>query len=137
MIRSSNEIAGLVLKAGRGAGLPLGVAEEVSAATAYMDEPALNDLAVILEDPGQHDVLSDVCSALDAQTCGQDIVLPSCGGVGAEMQASVAAKTGANGPREVADDLWRRLEVFAQATFVPSSEASREAGAGAGLDDND
>jgi hypothetical protein len=33
--------------------------------------------------------------------------------------------------------LWARLAAFAQRTYVPASEQSRELGAGAGLDDND
>jgi len=38
---------------------------------------------------------------------------------------------------EVADDLWTRAEAFAHRTYVPASDASRIAGAGAGLSDND
>lgn len=136
-MRSSNEIAGLILKAGRGAGLPLGVAEDLAASSIHMDHETLEDLAVVLETPAKHTILSQLCSALDARACGSDETLPECGGVGAAMQATSEAKVGTIGAREVADDLWRRFEVFAHATFVASSEASREAGAGAGLDDND
>jgi hypothetical protein len=39
--------------------------------------------------------------------------------------------------REVPADTWSRLGGFAQRTFAPATEASRLAGAGAGLRDND
>ncbi|WP_300031164.1 DUF3726 domain-containing protein [uncultured Roseobacter sp.] len=37
----------------------------------------------------------------------------------------------------VTPDIWARLDVFAQRTFAPATEASRLLGAGAGLSDND
>ena len=37
----------------------------------------------------------------------------------------------------VTADVWRRLDTYARETYVPASEASRNAGAGAGLTDND
>lgn len=37
----------------------------------------------------------------------------------------------------IPDDLWRRVTAFAALTYVPASEHSRLAGAGAGLSDND
>lgn len=39
--------------------------------------------------------------------------------------------------RNVDAETWSRLNVFAQRTFAPATEASRLAGAGAGLTDND
>ncbi|MEM7222762.1 MAG: DUF3726 domain-containing protein [Pseudomonadota bacterium] len=39
--------------------------------------------------------------------------------------------------REIDQEVWRALERFAHRTYVPASEASRLAGAGAGTSDND
>ena len=39
--------------------------------------------------------------------------------------------------RAIAAETWSRLGAFAQRTFAPATEASRLAGAGAGLQDND
>lgn len=41
------------------------------------------------------------------------------------------------GPVDIPDHLWAQLEEFAARTLVPESDASRIAGAGAGLRDND
>ncbi len=49
---------------------------------------------------------------------------------------TVAELQRAAGPVEVDDELWRRACTFAAATYVPSSDESRQ-GAGAGLTDND
>ena len=38
---------------------------------------------------------------------------------------------------DVAPDVWARLDVFAQRTYAPATEASRLLGAGAGVSDND
>jgi hypothetical protein len=37
----------------------------------------------------------------------------------------------------IADGLWQRFDLLARLTYVPASETSRLAGAGAGLLDND
>ncbi|NNG04955.1 MAG: DUF3726 domain-containing protein [Inquilinus sp.] len=50
--------------------------------------------------------------------------------------AVVAPPVGAPG-RVVDAETWSRLNAFAQRTFAPATEASRLAGAGAGLTDND
>ena len=49
--------------------------------------------------------------------------------------AVVASPAGAPG-RSVDAEIWSRLNAFAQRTFAPATEASRLAGAGAGLTDN-
>ena len=38
---------------------------------------------------------------------------------------------------EVDPDEWHQLEIYAELTYVPETDASRLAGAGAGLTDND
>ena len=50
--------------------------------------------------------------------------------------AMAASPAGAPG-RVVDAETWSRLNAFAQRTFAPATEASRLAGAGAGLTDND
>lgn len=52
-------------------------------------------------------------------------------------EKSLAAMPASVPGREVAADTWSRLGAFAQRTFAPATEASRLAGAGAGLQDND
>jgi hypothetical protein len=49
---------------------------------------------------------------------------------------SVRARRPAS-PVQIADDLWRRFTRLAALTYVPDSDRSRLAGAGAGLNDND
>ena len=51
------------------------------------------------------------------------------------IQVSDAANAGQR--CDVDADTWGRLNAFAQRTFAPATEASRLAGAGAGLSDND
>jgi len=46
-------------------------------------------------------------------------------------------RTGKIQARTVGQQLWRALEALAHHTYVPATEASRLAGAGAGLSDND
>lgn len=51
--------------------------------------------------------------------------------------APAPSSSGRTQRRPVDADAWRRLDAFAQRTFAPATEASRLAGAGAGLEDND
>ena len=51
--------------------------------------------------------------------------------------APAAPASLASGGIAIADDLWQRFDVLARLTYVPASETSRLAGAGAGLLDND
>ncbi len=139
MRRAVNEIAGLVLKACRGAGLPLGVAEDIGQAAAHMTPEALSDLAGLLSEPALHGRLTGLCCALDARACGQDDALPDCGS--ALVTAVSACRAGSAppppGPREISGATWSLLERFAARTYVPATEESRRSGAGAGQIDND
>lgn len=144
MKRSVNEIQGLVLKAARGAGVPLGIAEDLWVAVPFiLKNNALSDVVDVLE--GASFVpLQDAVSALDARQCGQDAVAPS--GLLPALYDAMAAARGvlpdcntepASGAQDVSGQVWARLNVLAKRTYVPSSEESRTAGAGAGLTDND
>lgn len=52
-------------------------------------------------------------------------------------RAGVATVQTPRGPVDVPDDVWRVWTGWAAKTYVPESDASRTAGAGAGLTDND
>lgn len=52
-------------------------------------------------------------------------------------ETTVTAAPTETTPRPVDDETWGRLNTLAYRTFAPATEASRLAGAGAGLDDNE
>ena len=157
---SANEVETLVLKAARGGGLPLGCAEDLAAAARYLDLDALTRCPCSGEDP---DVIA-VQTALDfvmagegPQTVEGDRVL-----IHAYVLAAQTAwgkrlvwsetETGAIferfddtpvppaqplGRRTLSPDLAAHLSELAARLLVPETDASRLAGAGAGLTDND
>ena len=144
MKRSVNEIQGLVLKAARGAGVPLGIAEDLWVTAPFiLKTNGLDEVVDVLE--GASFVpLQDAASALDARQCGQDVPAPT--GLSPALYTALAAARGlmpecemkpASGAQDVSGDVWARLNALAKRTYVPSSEESRAAGAGAGLTDND
>jgi hypothetical protein len=55
----------------------------------------------------------------------------------AESAAASAPISASHSGREVDMGIWQQLDMFAARTFAPATEASRLAGAGAGLSDND
>lgn len=162
MIRSRNEIGGTVYKAARGAGWPTGVAEDVAAAMEFCPDPgpALQAIARhFAQGPG--DVLRGIAT-LDALQAGllvqADLPNDPIFQALAQMRSHCAAFVTldhaqqtlrlhrppaqepvkpATGAVEVNDGLWALLASFAAKTLVPATEASRIAGAGAGLSDND
>ena len=165
MMRSLNEISGMVLKAARGAGVPLGHCEDLAAAAGYIaatDPGALGVFATILG--ASHDVptctshgdtttISTGSVAMAGRLCnvsaptlvfalfavrrcavahrfdGTDLIVTKT--PGAAPPAPIV------GPAVVSGQLWQILADFAAKTYVPASEVSRMAGAGAGLTDND
>lgn len=149
-MRSANEISGLVLKAARGAGMPLGCAEELARAAPHLAHSGdLPLVAELLNTPctppeligdvlsGGHAVLR-AASLLDLEAAGRkaqaEPALPAA--LDSAMRAVRQGKAVA-GPFAVGAELLARLEPLAAKTFVPETEASRLAGAGAGLTDND
>jgi len=128
--RSVAEVQALVQKAARGAGLPLGTAEEL-----YQAVPYALSLGVLPALVSQLKDLRELSADVDdAQAEGRDVQ--------GLMQAMLAARgavdvTPAKGPQELDQSDLETLERWAAKTFVPESEASRQAGAGAGLTDND
>lgn len=146
-MRSANEISGMVLKAARGAGMPLGCAEDLArTAPALVALEALDILPDLLGSAfdvprfdcgivsGGHPVLA-ITAWRDLQRAGADAALETS--VAEELLTAMQAEEMPVGPFEVEDGLWAQLQSYAERTFVPESAASRLAGAGAGLTDND
>jgi hypothetical protein len=172
MRRSVNELRALVLKAARGAGVPLGCGEDLAqgAVTLASSDPShLTELTVALaapfEAPGERVALAGpsaidrviaygevlrlesldapallVAMVEDANSARDARILAARDGDVVTLTPSEEVPTPLtrrSGPLEVDPDLWRHLESLAAKTYVPASEASRVAGAGAGLTDND
>ena len=146
-MRSANEIAGMVLKAARGAGMSLGCAEELSrAAPNLIAADALGQVPDLLELPfvapkfedgavtGGHPVQA-LIAWRDFKDAGQDVTL-GCS-VSPELKAAMTKLGSPVGPFDVDADLWAALQGYANRILVPETEASRLGGAGAGLTDND
>lgn len=144
MKRTINEIQGMVLKAARGAGVPLGIAEDLSACVPFaLTENALSDIADILNQSDFASLITDI-AIIDAQICGthgSDVPhMPArlfralCAFRGMETHGNAAS-----GPQSVSETQWAQLAALAALTLVPATEASRTsgAGAGAGISDND
>ena len=179
MIRSYNEIVGMALKAARGAGVPLGHAEEFSRAVGALAlsnpmelhcvivalRTTLDDMTitnagtlsiapapVILAAPMALDALrsgdqSVTLENIDAVPLLNAYLIAAHADLGLTVRLSGDGTTIAAsqepwpdyqpGPVDVADAVWDDLMALAALTYVPASEASRIAGAGAGLSDND
>ena len=174
-MRARNEVEAMALKAARGAGAPLGHAEDFARAAGAMamaDAAALDSLSNALDGPFEVDAsgiplrLVGPCMmvmplAIDALRSGEaEVLLP-----GAHPPALVQAyirvaaqdfdialeisgeklRLGAVQPPAalpakavaVPDAIWRIWDALAAKTYVPETESSRLAGAGAGLTDND
>jgi len=156
---SANEVEALVLKAGRGGGLALGYAEDLSAATAYLDLAALTQcpchagaaqalpaaLDLVAAGEGPQTVTADAALiaayvAVAQQQYGRLTWNPTP--TGAEFIAFDANTAPTSTPermgrRVLSPDLLAHLTDLYQKILVPETEASRAAGAGAGLNDND
>ncbi|MFT5065698.1 MAG: hypothetical protein ACJAXK_002221 [Yoonia sp.] len=179
MMRSLNEISGMVMKAARGAGIPLGHCEDLALAAGFLaatDPVRLDCLQVALAAP--HFPVSAEWvdktlwiadaraamagpAAIDALRVGCDavvlmgldaprLVLALFAGQGVcinhHFDGPNLIVTRDDGPLPavpmaaavtVSGHLWAYLNDFAARTYVPATDASRLAGAGAGLTDND
>ena len=136
MIRSDGELRAELLKAGRGAGLALGMAEDIAAATAWYDLAGLRELADVLSHPQAPIRMARVIEALDARALDRGAPFAE---YPALWQALTACQDGvpARAARlDVPGALWSRLAELSARTYVPASDQSR-AGAGAGDIDND
>ncbi len=151
----------LVLKAARGGGMPLGHAEDLCKAAAFLDLEAMTTCPC----SGQFVAALDLPLALDRLLAGlgpqtvqvePTLVAAYCAVVMAEQGRSIDWRMDADqgrvvlslsndagaaprplGRRLIPDTLRDHLEQLAAQILVPETAASRAAGAGAGLTDND
>ncbi len=167
--RSANEIAFMVTKAARGAGLPLAHADDLGAAAIWLcgdlahlcaaleaaSRPRGNGTIAVLDapsalthflaDPSEPLVLNDVDHPALVNALAQEAAAVCGVGISCEiranrvtcMQSHDHASPAPSGRADVNEAVWDRLAALAARTFVPASDASRLAGAGAGLNDND
>lgn len=170
---AQNEVGAMVAKAARGAGFPVGQAEDLGRVAVYLaasggdcrlisaalqEEPAPVDVnwgteaisvnagPAILIGPIVCDAFALGCTR--AKLADAEQVLLICAylaqaGIAATVQGAEVMRDaqglepGAPGPVEIADEDWAIWADLAARTYVPESDASRAAGAGAGLTDND
>lgn len=178
-MRSQNEVCGMVIKAARGAGVPLGHCEDLALAAGYLaatdpvrlaclTEALTGPHAVVLADwspqvvqitdaravmagPVAVDALRAGASTVELQNIDAPrLVIALCAAQNMCVDhrfegADLIIKLG-DGPAPVpptasaitvSGQLWTYLSDLAARTYVPASDASRLAGAGAGLTDND
>lgn len=157
--RSANELESLVLKAARGGEIPLGAAEDLAAAVPYMDldditlcpcngadpaavfVPVALDLVAAGEGPqtveGDGAVISALVAGYEVRMGRKLSWRRTAGGAVFERFSTGAVMHESRGRRAVSEALLDHLQEMAAKTLVPETEASRSAGAGAGLTDND
>ena len=157
--KSANEIEALVLKAARGGGLSLGLAEDLAMATAFLDLdqlaicpchkdgaatviPTALDLVAAGEGPqtvvADRATLDAYVASIEHQT-GQNLVWNATqkGAVFQRFEPTKPAALAPKGRRVIPATLNEHLTDMAAKTLVPETENSRIGGAGAGLTDND
>ncbi len=159
---SRSEFEATVRKAARGADWPAALAEDLSKAAGALAATGGAGgelgLGMVVED--QRNTLAATISAFELSLGGEAAtvtgasaeLLAGCAlslsaehGVGFDVQAdgeSAAISLASEEPVEIVEifvssDVWASLQKLAQKSYVPASEASRLAGAGAGLTDND
>jgi hypothetical protein len=157
--KSANEIEALVLKAARGGGLSLGLAEDLAKATAFLDLDQLaicpcykggaaiaipTALDLVAAGDGPQTVVADRAT-VDAYVAsiehhtGQTLIwdATSTGAVFQRFERTKSVVHSSKGRRVIPAALNGHLTDMAAKTLVPETESSRIGGAGAGLTDND
>ena len=155
---SANEIEGLVLKAARGGGLPTGLGEDLAAAAAFLNLDRLETcpcssgavasipsaLDLVIAGQGPQTVVADpfvieaYIAVIEAQI-GQTVIWVRTpdGGVFERLDPAVLPDPTPLGRRDIPEPLLIHLKEMGAKMLVPETDASRLAGAGAGLNDND
>lgn len=135
-MKSANEISNLGIKAARGAGFDIGLAQDFGAALALHLSAgrATHFITSALQDP--NGPIAQMPCRIDALFDPQESGCDQFKGLALSyFQASQQVRAA---PRIAIDpELESYLQELAARTYVPASEASRLAGAGAGLSDND
>ncbi len=157
---SLNEIEVTAVKAARGRGLDHGIAAEVGAAARWLCEEGQDGIAAVAEALADDDCTADRLGlgAVDLAlattepvavfTCVSNLLLAGLAGrvglIVSEEPGGLRVKRSTAELEHVvqaiavpAPSCWAQIEEWAAQTYVPSSEESRTAGAGAGLTDND
>ncbi|MEM9549801.1 MAG: DUF3726 domain-containing protein [Pseudomonadota bacterium] len=144
------ELYAQTLRAGRGAGISLGLAEELAEAAPWLSTKGVEAMARMLYEADSHGVLEQMAARLDRIQMGQNadsLAVPltlmqavAAGrGFGVEMgkrrlKPAAAIARAKPGPVQVSKEAWTCLTRLAKRTFVPATDASRASGAGAGAD---
>jgi len=158
---SANQIIATTLKAARGAGFPMAQAEgfataaaqhliegrdeaDISQALIHTDDSPIYTLPMVLDEvclTGSQSIKDAKLSDLIASYVETAPFQAQCVRAGRTVlikHISDKPPTTATAPRvAMSPTLWAHLNKLAAKTYVPASEASRIAGAGAGLTDND
>lgn len=130
MRRTRAELRAELLKAGRGAGLPLGVAEELALAGPWITPAALADLLVHL---GRAEGRRALCAMVSDLDHGRAVPGP----IGAALTQARGAVAEPVAALDLDPPLWAQLTGLGARTYVPETAQSRQSGAGAGDIDND
>jgi len=144
VIRSRAELAALLMKAVRGAGLPLALAEDLYLMADFI---SADDVTALAEDIAQGGTaLLELTNDLDqvaggAMELGNHPLGPAMAAArGWSLKGGRKTKDRPEkqtGPLDVPDATLAVLEGFAARTYVPETATSRARGAGAGAIDND
>ena len=127
---SANEIASTLRKAGRGGGLDDGTAQDIANAAAHIGGEGVDEALRLFDDPAAAQAL---VTATDLLAAGETVEVPASPLVPFLIEDADAP----HGTHGVEEDVWKRVLILAHRTYVPASDASRLAGAGAGVTDND
>lgn len=144
MICARAELAALLMKAARGAGVPLALAEDLYQMADYVSVEDVALLAKDIEEGGAQSLALTL--ALDDLACGREVDLSHvlatpmaaargwvlCDGVRSDGEPAAQ-----KGPLDIPATVLDALGTLAAQTYVPDSAASRARGAGAGAIDND
>lgn len=159
---SRSEFEATVRKAARGADWPAALAEDLSRAAGALASTGGTggELGLNMVEDDQRDILAATITAFEMSLSGApstvtgvaDDLLAGCAlslgaehGVGFDIKANGDDATISAAPAKpveiveifVSAKVWDSLQTLAHKSYVPASAASRLAGAGAGLTDND
>ena len=134
MGHSLNEIASTLRKAGRGAGLDDGTADDIAHAAVRAVADGHDGFRWALEALDEPERALALVTAADLRAAGEAVDAPLSPLFPYLAEFDDAPRHGAFA---VEPELWTKALALAHRTYVPASEVSRLAGAGAGTSDND